>query len=256
MTNVEIYDGIKGVILQHLLKMVFYMLSNDEKMRYERQLMIFGEDGQEKLKNAKVAIVGLGGLGSVVAYYLAAAGIGTLKLIDKDKVELSNLNRQILHWTRDIGLSKTKSAKYKLEAFNPEVNFEVNEVNVTKENVDEVIGDVDVIVDCLDNFSARYVLDEYAHEKNIPLVHGAIEGFYGQATTIIPGKTRSLREIFPNMDKRPKTKFPVVGVAPGIIGIIEASETLKLLLDVGKPLTNKLLIVDLLNNTFEIIKLK
>jgi len=218
--------------------------------------MLFGESGQEKLKEAKVAVVGLGGLGSAVAYYLAAAGVGTLKLIDKDRVELSNLNRQILHWTRDIGSKKTDSAKYKLEALNPEIKFEVKEMTVTQKNVDEVIGDVDVIVDCLDNFSTRYVLDDYAHKRNIPLVHGAIEGFYGQATTIIPGKTYSLREIFPDMDKRSKTKFPVIGVAPGIIGIIEAAETLKLLLGIGELLTNKLLIVDLLHNVFEIIELK
>ncbi len=235
---------------------MYYMLSKEEMIRYERQLMLFGESGQEKLMNSKVAIVGLGGLGSAVAYYLAAAGVGTLRLIDKDNVELSNLNRQILHWTKDIGLKKIESARYKLEALNPEIKFEVQATNVTRENVSEVIGDVDVIVDCLDNFQTRYVLDEYAHEKDIPLVHGAIEGFYGQATTIIPGKTYSLREIFPDMDKKPKTKFPVIGTAPGVIGIIEAAETLKILLGIGELLMNRLLIVDLLHNVFEIIELK
>ena len=127
--------------------MVYYMLSKEEMIRYERQLMLFGESGQEKLKNSKVAIVGLGGLGSAVAYYLAAAGVGTLMLIDKDNVELSNLNRQILHWTKDIGLKKIESARYKLGALNPEIKFEVRATNVTRENVSEVIGDVDVIVD-------------------------------------------------------------------------------------------------------------
>jgi len=233
-------------------------LSPSEFERYGRQILIFGEDAQLRLKEAKVAILGLGGLGSAIAYYLAAAGVGTLRIIDGDKVELDNLNRQILHWTTDIGKNKTESAREKLEKLNPEIKIEAVQGVISRDNVSKLIGEVDVIVDALDNFEARYIADEYAHEIEVPFVHGAVEAFYGQATTIIPGKTYSLREIFPNMTKERSNgmPIPVIGITPGIIGLIEATETLKIILGMGSLLTNKLLIVDLLNNRFEIIELK
>ncbi|MCD6503233.1 MAG: HesA/MoeB/ThiF family protein [Euryarchaeota archaeon] len=229
-----------------------------ELERYGRQILIFGEKRQERLKNARVAILGLGGLGSAIAYYLAAAGVGTLRIIDGDRVELDNLNRQILHWTTDIGKPKTESAREKLVKLNPEIEIEPVHGRITRDNVSKLIGDVDIIVDALDNFETRYIADEYAHEIDIPLVHGAVEAFYGQATTIIPGKTYSLREIFPNMtgSKGRDKPIPVIGVTPGIIGLIEATETIKIILGMGTLLENKLLLVDLLNNRFEIIQLK
>ncbi|AMM54205.1 ThiF family adenylyltransferase [Pyrococcus kukulkanii] len=230
------------------------MLSERELERYDRQIMLFGVEGQEKLKKAKVAVVGVGGLGSPVAYYLTAAGVGTILLIDEQTPELSNLNRQILHWEEDLGKNpKPLSAKWKLERFNPDVRIETFVGRLTQENIHEVLRGVDVIVDCLDNFETRYLLDDYAHERGIPLVHGAVEGLYGQATTIIPGKTRRLREIFPKVRK--KDKFPILGATAGVIASIQVAEVVKLITGYGKPLANKLLIVDLANNAYEVIEL-
>ncbi|AAL80133.1 adenylyltransferase [Pyrococcus furiosus DSM 3638] len=230
------------------------MLSERELERYDRQIMIFGIEGQEKLKKANVAVVGVGGLGSPVAYYLAAAGVGTILLIDEQTPELSNLNRQILHWEEDIEKNpKPISAKWKLERFNSNIKIETFVGRLSEENIDEVLSGVDVIVDCLDNFETRYLLDDFAHKKGIPLVHGAVEGFYGQVTTIIPGKTKRLREIFPKVKK--KGKFPIVGATAGVIGTIQASEVIKLITGYGEPLANKLLIIDLANNTYEIIEI-
>ncbi|WP_461865951.1 ThiF family adenylyltransferase [Thermococcus sp.] len=231
------------------------MLSGRELERYDRQIMIFGEEGQERLKNSKVAVVGVGGLGSPVAYYLAAAGVNLL-LVDEQKPELSNLNRQILHWEEDLEKNpKPLSAKWKLEHFNSDIRIDTFIGRLTSENVGEVLKGVDVIVDCLDNFETRYLLDKYAHKKGVPLVHAAVEGLYGQITTVIPGETKSLREIFPNVRKK-KGKFPILGGTAGVLGALQAVEAIKLITGIGRPLTNKLLIVDLANNTFEVIELR
>ncbi|ACJ17112.1 molybdenum cofactor biosynthesis protein MoeB [Thermococcus onnurineus NA1] len=232
------------------------MLSERELERYDRQIMIFGKEGQEKLKNSKVAVVGVGGLGSPVAYYLAAAGIGTLLLIDEQTPELSNLNRQVLHWEEDLDKnSKPISAKWKLERFNSDIKIETFVGRLSEENIDEILEGVEVIVDCLDNFETRFLLDDYAQRKKIPLVHGAVEGTYGQVTTIVPGFTKSLREIFPNVGRK-KEKFPILGATAGVIGTLQAMEVVKLLTGIGEPLLNKLLIVDLAFNTFDVVELK
>lgn len=232
------------------------MLSERELERYDRQIMIFGTEGQEKLKRAKVAVVGVGGLGSPVAYYLAAAGVGTLLLIDEQEPELSNLNRQILHWEEDVGKNpKPLSAKWKLERFNSDIKIETFVGRLSEDNVDEVLEGVDVIVDCLDNFETRFLLDEYSQRKGIPLVHGAVEGTFGQVTTIVPGKTKSLREIFPSV-KEKSGKFPIIGATAGVIGSIQAMEVIKLLTGVGEPLLNRLLLVDLAYNNFDVVELR
>ncbi len=232
------------------------MLSERELERYDRQIMIFGKEGQEKLKGSKVAVVGVGGLGSPVAYYLAAAGIGTILLIDEQKPELSNLNRQILHWEEDLGRNpKPESAKWKLERFNSDIKIETFVGHLDESNIDEVLEGVDIIVDCLDNFETRFLLDEYAHRKRIPLVHGAVEGTFGQVTTVVPGVTKSLGEIFPRVGER-KGKFPIIGATAGVIASVQVLEVIKLLTGLGEPLLNKLLIVDLAFNTFDIVELK
>ena len=232
------------------------MLSESELERYDRQIMIFGKKGQEKLKRSKVAVVGVGGLGSPVAYYLTAAGVGTLLLVDEQKPELSNLNRQILHWEEDLNENpKPLSAKWKLERFNSDVKIETFVGRLTEENVEEILGGVDVVVDCLDNFGTRFLLDDYAGKAGIPLVHGAVEGTYGQVTTIVPGKTKSLREIFPNVREK-REKFPILGATAGVVGTIQAMEVIKLLTGIGEPLLNKLLIVDLAFNTFDVVELR
>jgi len=218
------------------------MLTKDELRRYKRQLSIFGEEGQRKLKEAKVFIAGAGGLGSSISMYLTVAGIGKLRMVDNDIVALENLNRQILHWDSDIGKIKLVSAEEKLKQMNPNVKLEVISETIDKGNADQLVGDCDLIVDALDNFASRYVLNKTALMKKIPFFHGAVHGFYGQATTIIPGRTACLRCVFP---KAPPPKAPpVVGVAPGVIGCIQAGEVLKYILGIGSLLENRLLMWD------------
>ena len=204
--------------------------------------MLFGEEGQERLKKANLFIAGAGGLGSPISIYLAVAGVGTITLVDRDVVELSNLNRQILHFDKDIGKSKTASAEEKLTALNPDITVKVVETTIDENNVGKLVGNADGIIDAMDNFPTRYVLNETAIEKNIPFFHGAICGLYGQATTIIPGETACLRCIFPKAP--PKEVFPVVGVTPGLIGIVQATEALKFLTGTGELLTNRLFLWD------------
>jgi adenylyltransferase/sulfurtransferase len=218
------------------------MLSKREVERYKRQILLFGEEGQEKLKKASIFIAGAGGLGSPVSIYLAVAGVGTLTVVDKDVVTLSNLNRQILHWDVDIGREKVKSAQEKLAALNPDIRINVIDTTIDKSNCARLVGDADGIVDAMDNYPTRYLLNDVALKQEIPFFHGAIRGFYGQATTIIPGKTACLRCIFPCAP--PKEVFPVIGATPGIIGTIQANEVIKYLVGTGDLLENRLLIWD------------
>lgn len=218
------------------------MLSERERERYKRQMMLFGDEGQEKLKKAHIFIAGAGGLGSPVSLYLAVAGVGTISIVDMDVVDQTNLNRQILHFDRDIGRKKTISAKEKLEAINPDIMVNAVDVKIDGMNAADLVGQADGIVDAMDNYPTRYVLNDVAIAKGIPLFHGAIRGFDGQATTIIPGKTPCLKCIFPKAP--PKEVFPVVGVTPGFIGVLQANEVLKYLLGRGQLLTNRLFMWD------------
>ncbi len=218
------------------------MISERERERYKRQMMLFGDEGQERLKKAHIFSAGAGGLGSPVSIYLAVAGVGTLTVVDKDVVELTNLNRQILHYDRDIGRKKTASAEEKLRAINPDIIVKVIDTTIEESNGAQLVGSADGIVDAMDNYPTRYLLNDIAQEKKIPLFHGAIRGFYGQATTILPKKTACLRCIFPCAP--PKEVFPVVGVTPGFIGMIQVNEVLKYLLGTGDLLANRLLIWD------------
>jgi len=218
------------------------MLSTRELDRYKRQILLFGEEGQEKLKKAQIFIAGAGGLGSPISFYLAVAGVGTIIIVDKDVVELTNLNRQILHNDGDIGRTKTVSAEEKLTAINPDITIRAIDTTIDETNVKRLVGSSDGIVDAMDNFPTRYLLNETAVKKKIPLFHGAIRGLYGQATTIIPRTTPCLRCIFPNAP--PREVFPVVGVTPGFIGMIQATEVLKYLLHDGRLLTNRLFLWD------------
>jgi molybdopterin/thiamine biosynthesis adenylyltransferase len=218
------------------------MLSERERERYKRQMMLFGDEGQELLKKAHIFIAGAGGLGSAVSVYLAVAGIGTLTVVDRDVVDQSNLNRQILHYDCDIGRKKTESAEEKLRAINPDITVRVIDTTIEEKNAGGLVGKADGIVDAMDNYPARYLLNNVAIRKMIPLFHGAICGFYGQATTIIPGQTACLSCIFPKAP--PKEVFPVVGVTPGLIGMVQATEVLKYLLKNGDLLTNRLFIWD------------
>ena len=228
------------------------MLTDSEIKRYARQTMIFGEEGQEKLKNSKVFIAGAGGLGSPISIYLAVAGVGNITMVDHDIVELSNLNRQILHGDTDINRKKTESAEETLTNLNSDINVNIITETITDENVLDLVGDSDLIIDAMDNFDTRHTLNKAAFELNIPYFHGAVSGFDGQATTIIPGKTACLNCIFPQSP--PKSVFPIIGLTPGLIGVIQATEVVKYITGEGKLLENEILLWDGLKSEVEKVK--
>lgn len=223
-------------------------MENTTNEKYVRQIMLFGEEGQEKLKKARVFVAGAGGLGSPVCTYLAVAGVGKIIIADFDCVEKSNLNRQFLHHEKDIGREKIKSAEEKLLSLNPEIEVESIKEKITDENADSIVPPCDLIIDALDNFDTRHVLNRLAVERKIPLIHGAVSGYRGQATTIIPGKTPCLCCIFPGSFK--KEVFPVLGTTPGVIGTIQANEAIKYITGQGKLLKNRLLLWDGLSCSF------
>jgi len=230
-------------------------LNDRELERYDRQIRVFGEESQEKLKNSKVAVVGLGGLGCPASLFLAAAGVGELKLIDFEGIELSNLNRQILHWEEDVGeKEKTTSAQEKLKRLNSDIEVEVFNVKISEKTLD-VLEDVHVILDALDNFETRYLLNEFAVEENIPYVHAAVEGTHGQMTTIIPGETPCLRCMFSEPPEKKET-FPILGTTSGLFGVMLANEVIKVLTGKGEPLKGELSIFDIGSNNFETVEIE
>jgi molybdopterin/thiamine biosynthesis adenylyltransferase len=230
------------------------MLSNRELARYERQMLIpdWGKSGQRKLKKARVLVAGAGGLGSAILTYLAVAGIGEIRIVDSDKVELSNLNRQVLHTEMDIGRYKVDSAKEKLELLNPDIEVEAIKTKITRNNIFKLVQNY-LIVDALDNLPTRLLLNRAAIKARLPLFHGAVHGFEGRATTIIPGKTSCLRCLY--QDVLPG-KIPVVGVTPAVIGCIQATEVIKYVLGAGDLLEDRLLIYDGLSMKFSEVRLK
>jgi len=232
------------------------MLTGYELERYDRQIMIrgFGEEGQEKLKQARIFIAGAGGLGAPVSVYLTAAGAGVIRVVDHEKVELSNLNRQVLHWSEDIARSKVDSAAEKLTRLNHEVKIEAIEEVIAEANVSQLVAGFDLIIDAMDNLPTRYLLNKAALEMNIPLFHGAVYGFEGRAMTIIPAQTACLMCIYKGVII--EGKFPVVGVTTAVIGCIQAAEAIKYIVGIGELLTNRLLIYDGLNMKFTELKVK
>ncbi|HUK83459.1 MAG TPA: HesA/MoeB/ThiF family protein [Verrucomicrobiae bacterium] len=219
-------------------------LSPDELDRYGRQMLLdgWGEEGQRRLKGSTVFIAGAGGLGSPAAIYLAVAGIGRLRICDMDTLEQTNLNRQILHDDTRVGVNKSVSARQTLALVNPHVKVTVLTDTINEENVTRLVGGADIIVDCLDNFVTRYLLNEAAARLGIPLVYGSVWGLEGRLSFFRPPETPCLRCLFP--EGPPKGVFPVVGVTPGVIGTLEAMEALKFLTGVGQNLTGKLLVWD------------
>jgi len=232
-------------------------LAEEELTRYSRQIMIpnWNVEGQLRLKNAKVTIVGVGGLGCPVALYLTAAGVGRITLIDKEKIELSNLNRQILHWSMDIGKFKTFSAIEKLSKLNPLIKFESYEREIEKENIRELIKGSNVVVDCLDNWKTRFILNEACVSERIPLVHAGVHSWYGQITTIMPGKGPCLRCILPKTPKE-EEKFPILGVTAGVLGLLEALEAIKIIVGLGNPLIGRILFFDGETSSFQEAKVQ
>lgn len=232
------------------------MLSQEETVRYDRQIMIpeIGKEGQERLKKAKVFVAGAGGLGCPVSVYLAVAGVGHVRIADHDRIDLSNLNRQILHWDRDVGRLKADSAGEKLAEINPYVKIEAISETIDEGSVSSLTDGFDVIVDAMDNWPARYALNMAAVEKNIPFFHGAVRGLEGRAMTIIPGKTACLRCMYHGTP--PHEKSPVLGATPSIIASIQVTEVIKYLAGMGDLLAGRLLIYDGMDMKFEEFKIE
>lgn len=236
--------------------------SEEQIDRYSRHILLpeVGGKGQKKLLDAKVFMVGAGGLGSPIGFYLAAAGIGTIGIADGDVVDYSNLQRQILHSTKDVNKSKSLSAKETLEAINPDVQVIPFEERLTSENIMDIIKDYDVIVDGSDNFPTRYLTNDACVLSNKPLSHGSIFRFEGQATTFIPGEGPCYRCLF---ESPPPAEFVpscqeagVLGVLAGVIGTIQATEVVKLILGKGELLNGKLLLYNSLAMDFRKVKLR
>ena len=219
-------------------------LTEYDRKRYDRQMLIsgFGEEGQEKLKNTKVFVAGVGGLGSPVSTYLAVAGFGHITIADLDVVDLSNLNRQILHWDRDVGAVKVKSGYEKLSQINPGIEVETFHGRIDENNIYELTKGQDLIIDAMDNFPTRYLLNRAALKHKIPLIHASVRGLEGRITTIVPGRTPCLECIFPHPP--PKEVFPILGATPGVLGTLQVTEAVKIILGLGRTLENRLLIYD------------
>ena len=229
------------------------MFNSTELERYNRQIMLFGEEGQSKLKQATVLVAGLGGLGSPIAIYLAAAGIGKLKIVDFDNVDITNLNRQVLHYEKDITRMKVVSGQEKLQQLNPNIEIERVVTRIDENNIKSITEGIDVIVDAMDNYDTRFVLNSATVSKRIPLIHGAVSGLDGQVTTIIPGKSPCLKCLFTSTP--PKEVFPILGTTAGIIGTIQANEVIKYITGKGELLVGQLLLWDGSSSGFEKISI-
>ncbi|MHB8571494.1 MAG: molybdopterin-synthase adenylyltransferase MoeB [Candidatus Dormibacteria bacterium] len=237
-------------------------LGPEQRRRYSRHLNIpeVGEEGQLKLLGARVLLIGAGGLGSPAAYYLAAAGVGTLGLVDADLVDESNLQRQILHSTETVGMSKVESGRRTIEALNPDVKVIGYQERLTSENVMEILGQYDVIVDGSDNFPTRYLVNDACVWLGKPNIHGSVFRFDGQASVFMPGDGPCYRCLYP--EPPPAELAPncdeagVLGVLPGLVGLIQATETIKVILGIGDVLNGRLLIVDALDMSFRELRLR
>ena len=227
-------------------------LSLKELERYDRQIRIdgFGEIGQKKLKEANAVIIGAGGLGCPISIYLAAAGIGKITIIDKERIELSNLNRQILHWEKDIGERKVNSVVKKIKELNQDIQIDGKIIELNEENVYSLIEGNTVVIDALDNFKTRFSLNKACIELGIPFIHAAVHGLEGRMMTILPGKGPCLRCLIP---KNPPTitPFPVLGATPAIMASLQAMEVIKLVTGIGELLVGKLLLFDGFYMSFE-----
>jgi sulfur-carrier protein adenylyltransferase/sulfurtransferase len=238
------------------------VLSAEQKERYRRHLILpeVGEEGQARLLKSRVLLLGAGGLGSPAALYLAAAGVGTLGVVDADVVDLSNLQRQVLHTLERRGQPKVQSARAAIEALNPDVKVVPFQERLTTANVERILADFDVVLDGGDNFPTRYLLNDACVLMGKPNVHGSVFRFEGQVTTFVPGLGPCYRCLYPAPP--PPELAPscaeagVLGVLPGLIGMLQATEALKLLLGVGEPLVGRLVTFDALGTRFQELKLR
>ena len=241
----------------------FNFLNADEQERYQKHLTLkeIGKEGQLKLKNSSVLCVGAGGLGSSVLIYLAAAGIGKIGIVDNDHVEKSNLQRQIVHETNAIGNLKIDSAKKRIKGLNPNIEVFTFDTRIAAENVLEIIQEFDIICDCSDNFGTRYLINDACLIINKPLVFGSVQGFEGQVSVFnLNKKSPNLRDLLPESPSKNDipscTEYGVVGVATGLIGILQVNEIIKIILKKGEILDGKILIFDLFNMNMKKLHLK
>jgi len=237
------------------------ILKPEQRNRYERHISLpeIGEKGQQKLLDSRVAIIGAGGLGSPAAIYLAAAGVGTIGIVDMDTVEESNLQRQILHSTETIGKNKVDSAEKTLSTLNPDVNIITYNTRLNKDNAIEIIENYDVVIDGTDNFQTRYLINDASVKTGTPVVHGSIFQYEGQITVFDPKDGPTYRDIFPEPPQNGTTlnctEAGVLGVLPGIVGSIQALETIKLILEIGEGLSGRLVVFDALEMSFHEYKI-
>ncbi|MBM7853985.1 molybdopterin/thiamine biosynthesis adenylyltransferase [Desulfohalotomaculum tongense] len=233
----------------------------EQLKRYSRNILLAGVGvaGQQKLLNSKVLIVGTGGLGSPVAFYLAAAGIGTLGLVDADKVDLSNLQRQIIHSTLDLGKPKVESAAEKLQALNKDIKVVTYSRPLTKENAEEIIGGYQLVVDATDNFPTRQLINGVCFKQRKPFIYGGVLAMQGQVMTFIPGRGPCFSCIFRNEPSKnaPTTStIGILGAVAGVIGSIQASEAVKVLLNIGVPLVGRMFTINLLEMVSDQIEVR
>jgi molybdopterin/thiamine biosynthesis adenylyltransferase len=219
-------------------------LSPRELERYHRQIILpgWGEEGQKRLRRATVFIAGAGGLGSPVAQYLAAAGVGTLRICDSGSVELSNLNRQLLHADRDLSKPKVRSAARTVRRVNPHVRLEPLQAVLGEHSAEGLVGDAELILDCLDNFPTRQALNAFAVRRGLPMIHAGVTGYCGQITFLHPPATACLACLVPQSP--PQEVFPILGATAGLLGCLQALEALKYLTGTGPLLTGRLLFCD------------
>jgi len=233
-------------------------LTFDEMQRYARHILLpqVGTEGQRRLKSASVLVVGVGGLGSPASLYLAAAGVGHLGLVDGDVVDESNLQRQVLYATAEVGAPKVAAARDRLHALNPHIHIDTYPHRLTPENAEAIIAQYDIIVDGTDNFASRYLLNDTAVLQNKPFVYGAIAQFDGQISVFYAAKGPCYRCVFPKAPSQNFANAGVLGALPGVVGTLEATEALKLILGIGKPLIGRLLLYDALAMQFDLIRLR
>lgn len=237
-------------------------LTEDQINRYSRHILLkeVGGKGQKKLLDGRVLVIGAGGLGSPIALYLAAAGVGTIGIADADEVDISNLQRQVIHFTPDVGKPKVISASEKMRAINPDVNVIPHQTWVTADNIAGLIADYDFVIDGTDNFAAKFLINDACVLAGKPYSHGGILQFDGQTMTVLPGESACYRCIFP--EPPPKDVIPtcsragVIGVLPGVLGTLQATEAIKFLLGTGELLTSRLLTYNALRMRFREVPLK